>query len=296
MWVSCSSHLDYPPRMTRRNQFLASGEIEALPALPRDEGGPVFAEPWQAQAFALAVKLSGEGHFTWKEWTVALTDELNAAAARGEPDLDGSHYYHHWLAALERLVVDKGLADEPALSARKDAWEDAYRHTPHGSPVELGSRSFRQLVVRADGRPVEVVQRRAHVSYCLNGCCCGRTDRGYAAVPAETFKDEWLRRKLRKTVHLTKAGCLGPCALANVASLMFDGRSIWFHSVNTPSQVRLIFDYIEMMIDANAFLPPPTELAGYAFNFYDWERRGVSEGRLADEKTPAGAALPLAVR
>ena len=112
--------------------------LAALPKLPRDEGGPVFAEPWQAQAFALAVKLSEQGHFTWKEWAAALAGELEAAAARGEPD-DGSHYYDHWLAALERLVESKGLLDRAALSERKDAWADAYRHTPHGKPVELGA-------------------------------------------------------------------------------------------------------------------------------------------------------------
>jgi nitrile hydratase accessory protein len=110
--------------------------IDALPRLPRDEGGPVFAEPWQAQAFALAVKLSEQGHFTWKEWAAALAAELEAAAGRGEPD-DGSRYYTHWLAALERLVTAKGLSDPAALAARKQAWAEAYRHTPHGKPVEL---------------------------------------------------------------------------------------------------------------------------------------------------------------
>jgi nitrile hydratase accessory protein len=102
------------------------------------DGGPVFAEPWQAQAFALAVRLSAQGHFTWKEWADALAAELAAAAARGEPD-DGSHYYHHWLAALERLVSSKGLTDPAALMERKEAWADAYRHTPHGKPVALGA-------------------------------------------------------------------------------------------------------------------------------------------------------------
>ena len=96
----------------------------------------MFAEPWQAQAFALAVKLSEQGHFTWKEWAAALGDELRAAADRGEPD-DGSHYYHHWLAALERLATAKGLTDRAALETRKQAWAEAYGHTPHGKPVEL---------------------------------------------------------------------------------------------------------------------------------------------------------------
>jgi nitrile hydratase accessory protein len=107
-----------------------------LPQLPRDAGGPVFAEPWQAQAFALAVKLSEQGHFTWREWAAALAAELKAATDSGEPD-NGSRYYEHWLAALEHLVTAKGLSDPVAMLARKEAWADAYRHTPHGKPVEL---------------------------------------------------------------------------------------------------------------------------------------------------------------
>lgn len=126
-----------------------SGRLEELPPPPRDEGGPVFAEPWQAQAFALAVKLSEQGHFTWKEWAATLADELRLAEARGEPD-DGSRYYEHWLKALERLVAAKGLADAEALSQRKEAWAEAYRHTPHGKPVELaaGSGGRRSTVSR----------------------------------------------------------------------------------------------------------------------------------------------------
>ena len=100
----------------------------------------MFAEPWQAQAFAMAVRLSAQGHFTWKEWAAALAGELKAAADRGEPD-DGSHYYEHWLAALERLVVAKALSNPRELDARKVAWADAYRHTPHGKPVTLGAKS-----------------------------------------------------------------------------------------------------------------------------------------------------------
>jgi nitrile hydratase accessory protein len=110
--------------------------VSTLPRLPRDEGGPVFAEPWQAQAFALAVRLSERGHFTWKEWAAALSEELAAAARRGEAD-DGSRYYEHWLTALERLVTAKGLANRAALLERKEAWAAAYRNTPHGKPVEL---------------------------------------------------------------------------------------------------------------------------------------------------------------
>jgi nitrile hydratase accessory protein len=114
-----------------------------LPRLPRDREGSAFAEPWQAQAFALAVRLSEEGHFTWKEWAAALAAELKAAADRGAPD-DGSRYYHHWLAALERLVIAKHLTDGAALLIRKEAWANAYRHTPHGKPVELAAATGRE--------------------------------------------------------------------------------------------------------------------------------------------------------
>jgi nitrile hydratase accessory protein len=115
-----------------------SERFAALPRLPRDEGGPVFAEPWQAQAFALAVRLSEQGYFTWKEWAAALAEELKAAADRGEPDV-GSHYYQHWLATLERLVAARGLTDPAAMRERKETWAEAYRNTPHGKPVELSA-------------------------------------------------------------------------------------------------------------------------------------------------------------
>jgi nitrile hydratase accessory protein len=117
----------------------AAERFTASPRLPRDEGGPVFAEPWQAQAFAMAVQLSAAGHFTWTEWMTVLGAQLQAAADRGEPD-DGSRYFEHWLAALEQLVAEKQLTDRTALRARKAAWADAYRRTPHGQSVELRAK------------------------------------------------------------------------------------------------------------------------------------------------------------
>jgi nitrile hydratase accessory protein len=126
------------PTLNQLDPISAAVNLTALPQIPRDAEGPVFAEPWQAQAFALAVKLSEQGHFTWKEWAAALASELKAAAEGGEQD-DGSHYYQHWLAALEHLVTAKGLSDPAALMARKEAWAEAYRHTPHGKPVELSA-------------------------------------------------------------------------------------------------------------------------------------------------------------
>ena len=104
-----------------------------LPGLPRDAEGPVFAEPWQAQAFALVVQLHERGAFTWAEWAETFADVLRAAG----PSDDGSRYYEHWLVALERLTAAKGLTDAEGLDARKEAWAQAYRRTPHGQPVVL---------------------------------------------------------------------------------------------------------------------------------------------------------------
>ena len=103
---------------------------------PVDDGAPVFAAPWEASAFALAVRLSGEGYFTWHEWTAALSEEIRAAQRDGDPDL-GDTYYKHWLLALERLCRAHGLVSQEEASDRKDAWRGAYLDTPHGKPVEL---------------------------------------------------------------------------------------------------------------------------------------------------------------
>ena len=101
-----------------------------MPSLPRDEDGPVFAEPWQAQAFALTIRLHEEGAFTWPEWALALSDALTQAPA-------GRDYYECWLGALEKVVVARGLLETSGLEARKEAWAEAYRRTPHGQPIEL---------------------------------------------------------------------------------------------------------------------------------------------------------------
>ncbi len=117
---------------------MSQPDFSASPLLPRDADGPVFAEPWQAQAFALAIRLYEQGYFTWNEWAAALAAEIKSAAEDGVLD-DGSRYYEHWLSALERLAAAKGLTDRAALLNRKQDWADAYRHTPHGKPVELAA-------------------------------------------------------------------------------------------------------------------------------------------------------------
>ena len=110
--------------------------LQVLPDQPRDDEGPVFKEPWEAQAFALTLELYEAGHFTWPEWAATLGAEIEAARSRGDPDL-GDTYYRHWLAALERLATEKGLVQGGDLSARKAAWKRAFLNTPHGQPILL---------------------------------------------------------------------------------------------------------------------------------------------------------------
>jgi nitrile hydratase accessory protein len=108
---------------------------------PRNEDGPVFREPWQAQAFALARSLEQRGVFSATEWAEALGAEIKKAQAAGDPDT-GATYYHHWLAAIERLVVAKGLADAPTLHRNREAWRRACARTPHGAPIVLQPGDF----------------------------------------------------------------------------------------------------------------------------------------------------------
>jgi nitrile hydratase accessory protein len=112
--------------------------IHELPALPRDQAGPIFNEPWEAQAFALAVCLSEAGFFTWAEWAETLSQEIRMAQERGDPDL-GDTYYEHWLKALERLCAEKNLVSPETTSQRQELWRRAYLNTPHGQPIELSA-------------------------------------------------------------------------------------------------------------------------------------------------------------
>ncbi len=110
-------------------------DIETPFQLPQGAGpdAPVFAEPWQAQAFALAVALNQRDLFTWSEWAAALSKEV----ARPGAASDGSDYYQHWLAALEALLVAKGVAGPEMVEAVSASWQRAAHATPHGQPIRL---------------------------------------------------------------------------------------------------------------------------------------------------------------
>jgi nitrile hydratase accessory protein len=114
------------------------------PGIPEGPDGPVFKAPWEAQAFALALALHRRGVFTWPEWAATLADEIKRAQAAGDPDTGGT-YYHHWLNALERIVAEKGAADQSTLARYRVAWQRAAVRTPHGSPIILMERDFAEV-------------------------------------------------------------------------------------------------------------------------------------------------------
>ena len=117
------------------------GPVQDVPETPFGPAGPVFGEPWEAQAFAITLALHGRGLFTWTEWSTRLAAEIERAQAGGDPDT-GQTYYRHWLAALERLVADKRLSDQAELARYRDAWKRAADRAPHGTPIELEPQDF----------------------------------------------------------------------------------------------------------------------------------------------------------
>jgi nitrile hydratase accessory protein len=113
----------------------------SVPSVPRDSDGPVFREPWEAQAFAMTLALYDRGVFTWPEWAAALAAEIKRAQAAGDPDT-GETYYSHWLSTLEKLVAEKGVTTQDTLQRYRDAWDRACDRTPHGKPIELRKEDF----------------------------------------------------------------------------------------------------------------------------------------------------------
>ena len=119
----------------------AARATSAVPNIPCDAEGPVFREPWEAQAFAMALALHERGVFSWNEWAATLSGEIKRAQAAGDPDT-GETYYRHWLAALERLIAAKGVTTPENLHRYRDAWDHAADRTPHGAPIELTAEDF----------------------------------------------------------------------------------------------------------------------------------------------------------
>jgi nitrile hydratase accessory protein len=150
----------------------------------------------------------------------------------------------------------------------------------------------RNIVTRPDGRLVNVARPRGQLFVCATGCCCGRTEEGFAAVPSQRYHEEWERRRLRNVVHLTIGGCLGPCALANVALLLFDGQALWFHSIDSEALVLALYDHVEAMLEADACLPLPPALAAHQFTASAWQPR--PDGQPVDDFRPRRAVSSAA--
>jgi cobaltochelatase CobN len=258
---------------------MSDGRIESLSddlAVPRKNGELVFAAPWEGRVFGMAVALSDGQVYAWDDFRARLVAELAAAEAHG----DESGYYERWLASFERLLLDTGVLTAGELDARTaehaaGLWDEhghyettsdaiaSLTRTPHTSAA-------RNIVWRADGEPINVFRRPGQLFVCATGCCCGHTERGHRPVPVELYHTEWERRRIRHKVHLSLGGCLGPCALSNVALLLFAGREIWFHSITGDEQVIAIYDYIEAMVRADRYLPPPPALAAQVFDVFGW--------------------------
>ena len=139
---------------------------------------------------------------------------------------------------------------------------------------------------------VNVARKTGQLFFCATGCCCGHPDKGVPPVPADLYHDEWERRRLRNKVHLTSVGCLGPCPLANVVMLLFDGRALWFHSMNSGGQVVALYDYVQNMLEAQRYLPLPPGLAEYHFSGFNWEDRGAGEAQHLNPANAPGLVEP----
>lgn len=252
-------------------------------AVPRRNGELVFEAPWEGRVFGLAVALSNDGGVDWEAFRSRLVAEIAAAEEHG----DGSGYYERWLASFERLLLETGMLTADELDARTAEYTaglyDEHEHyettsdaiasltrSPHTSKA-------RNIVWRADGEPINVFRRPGQLFVCATGCCCGHTERGHAPVPVELYHREWARRRIRHKIHLSLGGCLGPCALSNVALLLFGGHQIWFHSITGDEQVIAIYDYLEAMVRAGRYLPPPPALAPQVFDVFDWPAPAPAE-------------------
>jgi nitrile hydratase accessory protein len=130
-----------PHEMTAFDPDLVRAALVANPSLPVDADGPVFREPWEAQAFAMALALHQKDVFAWSEWADELGATIKAAQAAGDPD-NGETYYRHWLATLETMLKKKAVSTAADLLSYRDAWARAAARTPHGQPIELRTADF----------------------------------------------------------------------------------------------------------------------------------------------------------
>ena len=257
-------------------------DLDGAANLPRKNGELVFAAPWEGRAFGMAVALTDGQRAAWETFRQRLIAEIAAAEEAGVADAQFA-YYERWLAAFESFVLDAGLMTAEELDTRTNEYATGLRDDDDGhqyshvsfladivpAPEICPAPVKRSVVRRADGYSINVVRHAGQLFVCATGCCCGHTERGHDPVPTEAYHTEWERRRLRNKVHLSMGGCLGPCALSNVVLLLFAGQDIWFHSVNGEAQILAIYDYIEAMLAAGDYLPPPPALAAQVFTVFE---------------------------
>jgi cobaltochelatase CobN len=211
-----------------------------------------------------------------------LIAEIAVAETAGETGEDFA-YYERWLAAFESFVLEAGMVTAEELDARTVEYATGlrddddghqYSHVSFLAEIDANLEACpapvrRTIVRRADGYSINVPRRAGQLFVCATGCCCGHTERGHDPVLTDLYHTEWERRRLRNKVHLSMGGCLGPCALSNVVLLFFAGHDIWFHSVQGDEHVYAIYDYIEAMLAAGDYLPPPPALTANVFTVFD---------------------------
>ena len=127
--------------MASLDPVAARRAVEVVAGIPRNADDPVFREPWEAHAFAMALMLHERGFFTWAEWAATLGDEIKRAQRAGDPDT-GETYYRHWVATLERILSEKGVTNPERLADTRSAWARAAARTPHGAAIELKPEDF----------------------------------------------------------------------------------------------------------------------------------------------------------
>ncbi len=257
-------------------------DLNGAADLPRKNGELVFTAPWEGRAFGMAVALTDGQSAAWEEFRQRLIAEIATAEAAGATGEEFA-YYERWLAAFESFVLDTGMVTAEELDARTEEYatglrddEDGHQYSHVSFLAEIDPNQGacpvpvrRTIVRRADGYSINVLRRPGQLFVCATGCCCGHTERGHDPVPTDLYHTEWERRRLRNKIHLSMGGCLGPCALSNVVLLFFAGRDIWLHSVKGAEHVLAIYDYIEAMLAASDYLPPPPALAANVFTIFD---------------------------
>ena len=243
---------------------VAENEPEAFEAWRTDpDAAPPGGESLSSLMLRVADWVDGQGAASGRALVIADASVIRAVVVHvlQAPPADLLALRHPATLALGGAARNQPVALAKPRAARLT------------STTQSSSAPRRNLIIRADGKTVNVPRRQGHLFVCATGCCCGHTERGHAPVPVELYDDEWERRKWRNRVHLTIGGCLGPCVLSNVTMLMFDGRTLYFQSLNSEPLIMALLDYVDAMLAADAYLPPPPALAELHFTAFRWEDR-----------------------